>query len=107
MNKIYSINCVFFQANVISGSHNHILKHPQLNIAVESTFLRLITGLGNAEITTPRNASNAGQASQKPSNVMYGDSEELNRVVVLSLARAIHVHGHEQQSTGWFKVRYY
>ena len=69
--------------------------------------MRLITGLGNAEITTPRNASNAGQASQKPSNVMYGDSEELNRVVVLSLARAIHVHGHEQQSTGWFKVRYF
>ena len=34
---------------------------------------------------------------------MYGDSEELNRVVVLSLARAIHIHGHEQQSTGWFK----
>ena len=83
--------------HVIGGVHNHILKHPQLNIAVESTFLKLITGLSNAEITTPRNTQNAGPpGQQKSSNVMYGDSEELNRVVILSLARAIHIHGHEQ-----------
>ena len=82
--------------HVIGGVHNHILKHPQLNIAVESTFLKLITGLSNAEITTPRNTQNVPPGQQKPSNVMYGDSEELNRVVILSLARAIHIHGHEQ-----------
>ena len=99
------------------GSSHHITcKHPQLNICMESTILRLITGLGNAEITTPRNtagsaagsagagntAAAAAAAAQKTS-VLYGDSEELNRVVVLTLARAIHIHGYEQQSTGYFK----
>ena len=91
---------LFFQMHVIGGVHNHILKHPQLNIAVESTFLKLITGLSNAEITTPRNTQNVPPGQQKPSNVMYGDSEELNRVVILSLARAIHIHGHEQVMDG-------
>ena len=81
-------------------------KHPQLNICMESTILRLITSLGNAEITAPRNTSSAAGgsgATQKSTTVLYGDSEELNRVVVLTLARAIHIHGHEQQSTGYFK----
>ena len=35
--------------------------------------------------------------------VLYGESEELNRVVVLTLARAIHINGLEQQSIPWVK----
>ena len=35
----------------MSGPHHITSKHPQLNICMESTILRLITGLGNAEIT--------------------------------------------------------
>ena len=88
----------------MSGPHHITSKHPQLNICMESTILRLITGLGNAEITAPRNPGSAtGGAPQKATTVLYGESEELNRVVVLTLARAIHIHGFEQQSTSYFK----
>ena len=56
-------------------------------------------------ISAPRNAgagagAAGGGAAQKTSTVLYGESEELNRVVILTLARAIHIHGYEQQSTG-------
>ena len=87
------------QLGLITGNHNVMNKHPQLQICVESTILRLITGLGNAEITQPKNQ----QPQVKPTNVLYGESEELNRVVVLTLARAIHINGLEQQSSVWVK----
>ena len=56
-------------------------------------------------ILAPRNAgagagAAGGGAAPKTSTVLYGESEELNRVVILTLARAIHIHGYEQQSTG-------
>lgn len=94
----------------MSGSHMSG-KHPQLNVCIESTVLRLITGLGNAEIsqiTVPKAQGQIGPTGQQQqksvmSTILYGESEELNRVVVLSLARAIHIHGHEQQSTVFFK----
>ena len=57
-------------------------------------------GLGNAEITVPKGQTTPGS---KPGTDMYGESEELNRVVILSLARAIHINGLEQQSSQWVK----
>ena len=95
---VYNLN---FQAKFFS----FFSRHPQLNICMESCILRLITGLGNAEITAPRNQSQGGQGGQvqRTTSVLYGESEELNRVVVLTLARAIHIHGYEQQSAGYFK----
>ena len=87
------------QLGLITGNHSVMNKHPQLQVCVESTILRLITGLGNAEIAQPKN-----QPPQlKSTNVLYGESEELNRVVVLTLARAIHINGLEQQSSAWVK----
>ena len=87
------------QLGLITGNHSVMNKHPQLQICVESTILRLITGLGNAEIAQPKNQ----QPQVKSTNVLYGESEELNRVVVLTLARAIHINGLEQQSSVWVK----
>ena len=87
------------QLGLITGSTNVMNRHPQLQVCVESTILRLITGLGNAEIAQPRS-----QLPQvKSTNVLYGESEELNRVVVLTLARAIHINGLEQVSSVWVK----
>ena len=59
------------------------------------------------QYSAPRNAgagagTSGGGAPPKASTVLYGESEELNRVVILTLARAIHIHGYEQQSTGEF-----
>ena len=87
------------QLGLITGNHSVMNKHPQLQICVESTILRLITGLGNAEIAQPKGTT----PQAKSTNVLYGESEELNRVVVLTIARAIHINGLEQQSSAWVK----
>ncbi len=63
-------------------------------------FFFISEGLGSAEISPPKGQSAPGG---KPSMVLYGESEELNRVVVLTLARAIHINGLEQQSVPWVK----
>ena len=48
-------------------------------------------------------AAAGSAAASKSANVLYGDSEELNRVVILTLARSIHVNGLETQSAQWVK----
>lgn len=74
-------------------------------------FFRFLPGLGNAEVSSasktgapahphPQGAPGPGL---KSGTVLYGDSEELNRVLVLTLARALHVNGLEQQSAPWVK----
>ena len=60
------------QLGLITGNHSVMNKHPQLQICVESTILRLITGLGNAEIAQPKGAT----PQAKSTNVLYGESEE-------------------------------
>lgn len=89
----------------------------QLSLCIESTALRIITSLGNSEIglgkTGPAAASTTGVAGSKTGQqtgaagsgnvVLYGDSEELNRVVVLTMARALQVNGLDQQSVTWVK----
>ncbi|CAB4065619.1 MED23 [Lepeophtheirus salmonis] len=93
-----------FRLSLLNHLQQGILlsKHTQLNLCIESTTLKLITGLGNAEVSPPKNSSLNSQG--KPvSTVLYGESEELNRVVVLTLARAIHIYGLENQSAIWVK----
>ncbi len=43
------------------------------------------------------------QQPQLGAHVTHGDSEELNRAVVMALARSIHINGLEQQSAQWVK----
>lgn len=63
---------------------------------MESVALRLITGLGNSEVM-PSLTRYTFCSDTKP-NLISTDSEELNRVLVLTMARAIHVTG-ERLST--------
>jgi mediator of RNA polymerase II transcription subunit 23 len=93
------------QVTFVGGSHPILSKHAQLNLTIESATLRLITGLGNADISPPKSPQVAGaqQQAAKMTTVLYGDSEELNRAVVLTLARSIHINGLEQQSAQWIK----
>ncbi len=95
------------QSTVNSNPNSQLTKHFQLYSAVETASLRLITSLSNAEITaqraTPGGNPRGDSGVQKHTQVMYGDSEELNKVVVLSLARGIHINGLEQSSPGWVK----
>nr|XP_022905695.1 mediator of RNA polymerase II transcription subunit 23 isoform X1 [Onthophagus taurus] len=75
-------------------SHLHSLaagpqaNHTQLHLCVESTALRLITGLGSGEVQ-PKLSSFLSE----PKTLVSAESEELNRVLVLTLARATHVTG--------------
>ena len=83
------------------AAHNILNNHAQLQLIVESSALRLITGIGNSEIAPPKNQPQGSQ--QKVTSTLYGDSEELNRVVILTLARAVHIGGLEQTGPAWLK----
>ncbi len=83
------------------AAHNILNNHAQLQLIVESSALRLITGFGNSEIAPPKNQPQGSQ--QKVTSTLYGDSEELNRVVILTLARAVHIGGLEQTGPAWLK----
>lgn len=70
----------------------------QLHLCVESTALRLITGLGSNEIQPQ--LSKVFKEPKGP-NFLSVDSEELNRALVLTLARAMHITGAESLSGNW------
>jgi len=67
---------------------------------LESAALRLITGLGNFEISSPKSQPGT---NAKSTYTLYGDSEELNRMVILTLARTIHIGGLENNGGAWLK----
>ncbi|XP_065161273.1 mediator of RNA polymerase II transcription subunit 23 [Atheta coriaria] len=75
-------------------SHLHSLaavpqaNQTQLHLCVESTALRLITGLGSAEVQPE-----LSRFLSEPKTLVSAESEELNRALVLTLARATHVTG--------------
>ncbi|KAJ7421364.1 hypothetical protein BTVI_18632 [Pitangus sulphuratus] len=63
----------------------------QLHLCVESTALRLITALGSSEVQPQFT-----RFLSDPKTVLSGESEELNRALILTLARATHVTGGQQ-----------
>ena len=60
------------------------------DFSVESTALRLISGLGNAEVQPQLSRM---FTEQNRTGFLSTESEELNRALVLTLARAVHVNG--------------
>ncbi|XP_071507366.1 mediator of RNA polymerase II transcription subunit 23-like [Diadema antillarum] len=70
--------------------------HNQLFYCIESTALRIITSLGSAEVQPQ-----LSRFLQKPMQLLSQESEELNRALVLTLARAMHVTGSETLSGSW------
>lgn len=60
------------------------VSHP----SVESTALRLITALGSSEVQPQFT-----RFLNDPKTVLSAESEELNRALILTLARATHVTG--------------
>lgn len=65
----------------------------QLHLCVESTALRLITGLGSSEVQPQLSRFNA-----EPKQLLSAESEELNRALVLTIARAMHITSAESRS---------
>lgn len=73
--------------------------NPQLHLCIENTMLRLIAGLGLWELQ-PQLARHFGPEHTRP-QIISQDSEELNRVLVLRLAQAMHVTGPDCIPAAW------
>ncbi|KAI1287629.1 Mediator of RNA polymerase II transcription subunit 23 [Halotydeus destructor] len=71
----------------------------QLQLCMESTALKLILGLSSAEVLAIPQFSRFNE----PKGLISVESEELNKVLVLTLARAIHVTGSGTLSAAWCK----
>ncbi|XP_076066358.1 mediator complex subunit 23 [Oratosquilla oratoria] len=103
---IYRIHHIQPQFRIQLLSHiHHMAAMPlatmtQLHLCMETVALRLITGLGNAEVMPSLTRCLSPEA--KP-NLISSDSEELNRVLVLTMARAMHITGGENigESSRW------
>ncbi|KAI2652422.1 Mediator of RNA polymerase II transcription subunit 23 [Labeo rohita] len=65
---------------------HHIQPHYRVQLLVESTALRLITALGSSEVQPQFT-----RFLNDPKTVLSAESEELNRALILTLARATHV----------------
>lgn len=61
--------------------------------SVESTALRLIMGLGSSEVQPQLSRMFSEQKGQKGIFLLVSETEELNRALVLTLARSLHVTG--------------
>ncbi|XP_075165990.1 mediator complex subunit 23 [Haematobia irritans] len=72
----------------------------QLNLCFESTALRLINGLGSVEIQ-PQLSRYFNEKS--PASIASAESEELNRVLILTLARSMHITGSGEDMQAWCK----
>ncbi|KAH0534921.1 mediator of RNA polymerase II transcription subunit 23 [Cotesia glomerata] len=87
-------------------SHLHSLaavpqtNQTQLHLCVESTALRMITGLGSSEVQPQ-----LSRFLSEPKTLVSSESEELNRALVLTLARSMHITstGADSLSGTWCK----
>lgn len=84
-----------------SISNVPVINHVQLHLCMESTSLKLILGLTSTEVLSIPQFSRINEP--KGSCILSNDSEELNKALVLTLARAIHVTGSEKLSDSWIK----
>lgn len=73
--------------NLTQNSH---INQAQLHLCFESTALRLLTGLGSFEFQFQ-----LSRFLTEPKNMAFvsNDNEELNRVLILTMARSIHITG--------------
>lgn len=91
-----------YRIQLLSHLH-HLSQSPQTNqnqlqLCMESTALRLITGLGSFEVQPQ--LSRIFNEPGRP-GFLSNESEELNRVLVLTIARAMHVTGVDSFSSTW------
>jgi mediator of RNA polymerase II transcription subunit 23 len=85
-------------------SQNTHINQTQLHLCFESTALRLLTGLGSSEfqfqlsrfLTEPKNLA----------SMVSSDSEELNRVLVLTMSRSMVITGMENETSSGANMGY-
>jgi mediator of RNA polymerase II transcription subunit 23 len=75
-------------------------KRIQYSYVVIVVILKLTLGLSSAEVLSIPQYS---RFQNEPKSLLSTESEELNKALVLTLARAIHVTGSETLSASWIK----
>lgn len=90
---LHNLSSVVYQQN-----------HVQLSLTMEATELKLILGLSSNDVIsitnyTSRSPNDAKGAKQMISN----ESEELNKIFVLVLARSVHITSSEALSSSWIE----
>ena len=93
-----------FRVQLLSQMHS-LYSQPQTNtnqlqLCIESTVLRLILSLSSGEIMTIPTLT---RYQNETKSLISTESEELNKVLILTLARAIHVTKSETLSADWCK----
>lgn len=97
----------FYRVQLLSHLHSLAsvphTNQTQLHLCVESTALRLITGLGSSEVHSQ--LSRFFSDPKQPGSIVSQESEELNRVLILTIARSIHITGtgSDEQANSWCK----
>lgn len=95
----------FYRVQLLSHLHSlNSVPHTnqtQLHLCVESTALRLINGLGSAEVQPQ--LSRYFSEPKVPGSVVSAESEELNRALILTIARAMHLTGTGNDDQPWCK----
>lgn len=103
MHHIQSFYRVQFLSHLHSLASVPHTNQTQIHLCVESTALRLITGMGSAEVQPQ--LSRYFTDSKIPGSVVSTESEELNRALILTVAHSMHITGSgvEDQSNAWCK----
>ncbi|OXA58541.1 Mediator of RNA polymerase II transcription subunit 23 [Folsomia candida] len=92
----YRVQLLTHLHSLATNSHT---SSAQLHLCVEMTSLRLITGFNSVEVMTQ-----LSRVIGETKSLVSTESEELNRALVLTIARAIHVTGADGVASGtWFK----
>ncbi|KAK0059322.1 mediator of RNA polymerase II transcription subunit 23-like isoform X2 [Biomphalaria pfeifferi] len=86
-------------AHLHQMSSNQPINQNQLYQCVESTILKLIIGLGSSEVQPQ--LSRISSEAKGGASFLVSDSEELNRALVLTIARAMHVTAVDNMSSVW------
>ncbi|KAK3781044.1 hypothetical protein RRG08_046348 [Elysia crispata] len=86
-------------ASLHQMSNTQLISQNQLYMCVESTILKLIIGLGSSEVQPQ--LSRISSEAKGGASFLVSDSEELNRALVLTIARAMHVTAVDNMSSVW------
>lgn len=92
----YRVQLLSHLHSLASVPHTNMV---QLHLCVESTALRLITGLGSAEVQP--HLSRYYTEPKVSGSAVSLENEELNRALILSIARSMHITGAGELPTNW------
>ncbi|XP_047129297.1 mediator of RNA polymerase II transcription subunit 23 isoform X1 [Hydra vulgaris] len=91
-----------YRMSLISSLHNVVpvsdLDKVQIQICVVTTVLKLIMGFGSSDLQAQLSSQ---RYTTEPSVILSKDCEELNKVLILTMARAIHVTGADSLPFTW------